>query len=191
MSAERRPCARHLGAGVLAVMCALCASRASGQDVTEPALKAAYLFKFAQRTEWPPDVLPPTGRFVACVYGDTPVGDALARTLQGRRLAGRTMTLMRVVLAGPLRSCHLLYVSGVTAPQWREVLAIVQGLPVLTISEADEFPIPGGIVQLVAETGTIRFDLNLALAKQSRLRLSATLLALANHVHDERAGVTR
>ena len=182
---------RRVRSGVLAAACATWAAFAGGQEVTEPALKAAYIFNVAKLTEWPPDVLPATGRFVACVYGDKPVGDALERTLKGRLLSGRATTLVRVVLAGPLRSCHLLYVSGVTVPQLREALAIVQGRPVLTISDADELASAGSIVQIFDEHGTIRFDLNVALATYARLLLSPKLLLLANRVHDVPAGVTR
>ncbi len=90
---------------------------ASAQDVTEPALKAAFIYNFAKFTEWPADVMPAAEPFVMCVLGDAAVGDALERAVKGRELAGRRMTVSQVAPAEPQRACHVLYVSGVTAGQ--------------------------------------------------------------------------
>jgi len=47
------------------------APAAGAQNVAEPSLKAAFIYNFAKFTTWPPDVLPVTGSFTACVIGDT------------------------------------------------------------------------------------------------------------------------
>lgn len=162
----------------------LCATPALAQDVTEPSLKAAFVYSFAKFTEWPVDVLPATGSFSACVLGDARVGDALERAVKGRLLGGRAITVSRVQADGPLRSCHLLYVSGATAAQVGTIVAAVKGAPVLTISDTDDFARLGGIAHVFVENGKLRFDLNLDLARRSRLQLSSKLLTLAANVHD-------
>jgi uncharacterized protein DUF4154 len=182
-------CRRRAGAMLIAFV--LCASTAVGQDVTEPSLKAAFIFNFAKFTEWPQDVLPASAPFVACVLGDGSVSTALERTIKGRLLSGRGISVSRVEAGGPLRSCHLLYVSAVTATQAAEILAAVQGAPVLTISDVDGFARLGGIAHVFVENGKMRFDLNLELAKRSRLQLSSKLLSLASRVHDEANTVGR
>src|ERR1700704_2970715 len=103
------------GAGAVFLLGLLCASAAPAQNLTEPSLKAAFVYNFAKFTEWPSDALPATASFTACVLGDGPVMDALERTVKGRLLSGRSVSVSRVTPDGPLRSCHLLYVSGVTA----------------------------------------------------------------------------
>jgi uncharacterized protein DUF4154 len=169
----------------------LCASTVTAQNVTEPSLKAAFIFNFAKFTEWPPDVLPASAPFVACVVGDGSVGTALERTVKGRLLSGRGIHVSQVEPGGPLRSCHLLYVSDVTAAQAAQILAAVQSAPVLTISDLDDFAQLGGIAHVFVENGRMRFDLNLELAKRSRLKLSSKLLSLASRVHDEANAVAR
>jgi hypothetical protein len=164
--------------------CLLFASVARPQDVTEPALKAAFVYNFAKFTEWPADVLPPTAPFSACVLGDDSVGDALARTVEGRQLGGHGISVSRVQLAGPLRACHLLYMSGITPAQITVIVTAVRGTPVLTISDSEDFPRLGGMAHVFVENGKMRFDLNLELARRARLQLSSKLLALAAHVHD-------
>ena len=171
-------------AAFLAAACLLCTSIGRAQDVTESSLKAAFIYSFAKFTEWPQDALPSTAIFSACVLGDRPIRDALERTVKGRLLFGRGISVSQVQLDGKLRSCHLLYVSGVTPAQLTAVVAALRGAPVLTISDIDDFVQQGGIAQMFVENGKMRFDLNLEVARRSRLDLSSKLLVLAAHVRE-------
>jgi hypothetical protein len=162
----------------------LCISTGRAQDVPESSLKAAFIYNFAKFTEWPEDILPATATFSACVLGDSQIRDALERTVKGRQLSGRGISVSQVAIQGKLRSCHLLYVSSVTPAQVAEIVAAVRGAPVLTISDGDDFMRQGGIAQMFVENGRMRFDLNLEIAKLSRLQLSSKLLVLAAHVHE-------
>jgi len=82
---------RHIACTVAAA--ALLRAPASAQDVTEAALKAAFIYNFAQFTEWPVDALPAARErpFVLCVVGDDAVGDALGRAVKERHIAGHVM----------------------------------------------------------------------------------------------------
>jgi len=161
------------------------------QDVTEPSLKAAFVYNFAKFTEWPPEALPAASPFMACVLGDGPLGAALTRTVEGRLLSGRTIGVSHPTIDGPLRTCHLLYISNVSSEQLAAILAAVRGAPVLTISDADHFARLGGIAHIFVENGKMRFELNLDLARRSRLLLSSRLLALAALVIDGPSGELR
>lgn len=162
--------------------CLLYASTAATQNVTEPSLKAAFIFNFAKFTAWPTDTLPPTGSFTACVLGDTSVYRALERTVRDRQVSGHGVIVVQNPLEGPLRACHVLYVSGVAPNRIATILTAVRGLAVLTISDMDDFAIQGGVAQMFVENGRMRFDLNFDVARRSRLQLSARLLVLGAHV---------
>jgi YfiR/HmsC-like len=173
---------------VALVLLLLHASTVLTQDVTEVSLKAAFIYRVAQFTTWPPELLTGTAPFSACVVGDGVISDVLTKAVKGRAIWGHGVNVSHVPPEGPLRSCHLLYVSGVSATQVAAVLAAVRGAPVLTISDIDDFDQIGGIAHLFIDNGKIRFDLNLELARRSRLELSSKLLTLAAHVRDEQAG---
>jgi hypothetical protein len=178
-----------VGAALAIVLLTSAVSRS--QNVTEPSLKAAFVYNFAKFTEWPPDVLSATTPFTACVIGDSRVGDALARTVQNRLLAGHPIVVSRVQPDGPLRSCHLLYVSGASAAQTTAIIAAVRGSAVLTISDLDNFTQLGGIAHIFIEDGRMRFDLNLDAARHSRLQLSSKLLSLAASIQGSSAAPPR
>jgi hypothetical protein len=172
-------------AGAILAALLLSSSTAAAQAVTEPSLKAAFIYNFAKFTEWPPGVLSASTPFVACVLGDATVGDALERAVHGRLLWGRAITVSRLQLEGNTRPCHLLYVAGVSAAQTEQVLVSVRGAPVLTISEADDYGPLGSIARLFVENGRLRFALSLDLAKRSRLQLSSKLIILATRIEDQ------
>src|SRR5206468_7860140 len=88
------------GAGAFFFVCLLCASAAQAQDVTEPSLKAAFVYNFAKFIDWPSDALPAAGSFTACVLGDGRVLEALERTVKGRLLSGRSVSVSRVSVDG-------------------------------------------------------------------------------------------
>jgi hypothetical protein len=175
------PARRRAAAGVALVFSLLCVGTARAQDVTEPALKAAFIYNFAKFTDWPADALPPASPFNACVLGDVALGDALERAMVGRRLSGREIGVTRVQPGAAMRSCHLLYISGLAWAQIEALTTSLRGAPVLTIGDADDFT-RVGIAQVFVQSGKMRFNFNLDIAKQARLQLSSKLLALAAHV---------
>jgi hypothetical protein len=152
---------------------------AFAQDVTEPALKAAFIYNFAKFTEWPTAVVPAAEPFVMCVVGDAAVGRELERAVRARVLAGHSIAVFNVVRAEPTRICHLLYVSGMTPGQAAQLVAGLRDLPVLTISDVEDFTELGGIAQFFFTHGQLRFSVQNESAKRARLKISSRLLALA------------
>ena len=168
----------HIARATIAVLL-LMRVVASAQDVTEPALKAAFIYNFAIFTEWPADVVPAAGPVVVCVLGDAAVGDALEQAVKGRVVDGHSMAVSIVAPAGPHRECHVLYVSGVTAGQAAQLVAGLRDVPVLTISDVEGFADLGGIAQFFFEHGRLRFSVDVGSAGRARLQISSRLLALA------------
>jgi hypothetical protein len=152
---------------------------ASAQDVTEPALKAAFIYNFAKFTEWPFDALPAASPLVMCVVGDAAVGDALERSVEGRVLSNHVMSVSSGPVGGSQRVCHVLYVSGMTLDRAAQLIAGVRNVPVLTISDIEGFTELGGMVRFFFEQGRLRFGIHLESAKRARLQVSSRLLALA------------
>lgn len=175
-------CARWRGVGIVVLAMHLAGSVASAQNVTELSLKAAVVYNLAKFTEWPADAMPPTRVFTACVFGDDAIAEALTKIVKGRLVGTKEVSVSRVRLDGPLKSCQLLYISRASSAQLAAVLAAVRGAPVLTISDIDDFATLGGVARLFVENGRIRFDLNPDVARRTRLRLSSDVLALAAHV---------
>jgi hypothetical protein len=157
------------------------------QGTAEPALKAAFLYNFVKFTDWPAEAAPSDAAIRLCVLGDEAVGTALEQTVKNRQVDGHPLTMARVNLDGALRSCHLLYVTGLDRRRSMQLMERVQGAPVFTVSDLEAFAALGGVGQLFVENGKMRFALNPASAQRAELRISSKLLALAKVVKDETA----
>ena len=66
-----------------------------------------------------------------------------------------------------------------TASQWKEILAALRTLSVLTVSDIPQFARHGGIIQFLLDGNRVRFDINLAATDRVGVKLSSELLKLA------------
>jgi hypothetical protein len=155
------------------------------QDVTEVTLKGAFLFNFARFTEWPADAFQGDSPIAACVVGDDAVEEAFSRTIKGKHISGRPVTVRTLSATKPLPACQVLYLSGVADGRLAEIVAAVRDIPVLTVSDSEAFSRRGGIVELFVDAGKMKFRINARSAKRARLHLSSRLLALAEIVDEE------
>ena len=122
----------HVSCATLA-LALLTPALAFAQDVTEPALKAAFIYSFAKFTEWPAGAIPAAKPLLMCVVGDNAVGEALERAVKARMIGGHSLAVSYMASV-PQRECNILYLSGVTASHAEQLVATVRDVPVLTIS---------------------------------------------------------
>ena len=163
-----------------------CASFASAQTATAPALKAAFLYNFAKFTEWSADALAPGEPLVLCVVNDRAVGEMLADLTKGRSIDGHALVVSTMKPdSSALATCRLLFMSGLDAARSATLLDSVAGKPVLTVSDLDKFAERGGVAQLIVDKGTMGFSVNLDAMRRARIVLSSKLLSLARIVKDE------
>ena len=148
-------------------------------------MKAAYLYNFVKFSEWPADAGAPDIPLTLCVLGDDAVQIQLEQAVKGHKVGGHPLNVIRISIDGALRSCHILYVTGLDRRRSMQLIALVKDAPVFTVSDFDAFATLGGVSQLFVENGKLRFAINPASAQRARLRLSSKLLALAKLVKDE------
>jgi hypothetical protein len=169
---------------VLLVVCGGMWSPADAQNVTEVALKGAFLFNFVRFATWPADALPSSPTLSACVVGDRAVGEAFTKAVMGRPLDGRTVVVSIIEPGLAMPACHVLYLSGLPRTQVAQIITAQRETPVLTVSDLDGFAAMGGIVEVFVETGKMKFRVNPKSAKRSRVQISSRLLVLADLVEE-------
>ena len=153
------------------------------QDVSVPALKAAFLSNFVKFAEWPEDQRAPGRVFTFCVSGDKAVSAALQQSLTDHP-GTAPMSVIVVTPEAPLHSCQMLYVGGTDLRQARRVIDALKGAAVFTVSDIEGFAEAGGVAELRLEKGRMRFAINPGAAQRGHLTLSAKLLSLATIVKD-------
>jgi hypothetical protein len=165
-------------------------SSAQRPKPTDYEVKAAYLYNFGKFVSWPA----PTGEadnthFVVCILGANPLRDALDKTVAGELLNGRAV--MSRQIADPqeaLTACQILFISASERGRLHEVLARLENIPVLTVSDMPDFAREGGVIQFVMRGDRVRFEVNLGASHKTGLTLSSELLKVAVAVLGQGSG---
>ncbi|HWM90379.1 MAG TPA: YfiR family protein [Thermoanaerobaculia bacterium] len=156
------------------------ASIAQGAGTSEHAVKAAFLYNFAKFVEWPEGTFRSPGEPLAfCVLAEGSFGNELERTVAGKTVAGRPVTVRRLSQLAGLDKCHILFVGASESPRFDQILAAVGERPVLTVGEEEGFTRAGGIISFVVRSSRVRFLIDRETAGRAGLRLSSRLLELA------------
>ena len=156
----------------------------AGEDdsLVEYQVKAAFVCKFGNYIDWPPQALGAAGEpFRIGVLASEAVVDEFRRTATASSVVGRPVEVRRLVRGEVPEGVHALFVSRGMVSYTPNLLAAVQGRPVLTVTEVD----PGGamgMINFVVVDDKVRFDILLPAATQSGLKISVRLLGVARRV---------
>jgi hypothetical protein len=144
-------------------------------------IKAAFLFNFAQFTEWPPEALAdPQAPLVIGILGSNPFGDFVEQTVRNELVHGRRIAVEYYTKVTEIKTCHILYVGQSEADRLERVREAVKGKPVLTVSDIENAGTHGIMIEFLTAQNRIRFRIDAETAKAARLVLSAKLLRVAN-----------
>lgn len=159
------------------------ASWAQASRSLEYQVKAAFLFRFAQFVDWPPDTFPGAETPLNfCVIGKDPFRGVLETTLAGKKVGTHAARVLHVDKILQAQGCHLLFVGEDFSVHLPELIASLHNSAIVTIGDADRFAEQGGMIGFFWEDEKIRFDINLEAAEKTKLRISARLLSLARTV---------
>lgn len=148
-------------------------------QVTEYALKAAFLYKFAPFVEWPPRAFPlPSTPLTICIAGSDPFGPLADQAMSGQEFGPRGATLRRIASAeAGSGSCHVMFIG----PNGGSPSAL-RGHSVLTITDGDRSADEKGVIHFVIRGNRVRFEIDDRAAQQGGLTISSKLLSLAESV---------
>ncbi|HKF52102.1 MAG TPA: YfiR family protein [Candidatus Acidoferrales bacterium] len=149
--------------------------------------QSQYLLTFAEFIDWPAltvkqSVLP-TINF--CVLGHDPYGDSLDKAVLGHLVGERRTEVTRAHRLVDLGVCDVLFISSSEEKHEVAILKKLQKQDVLTVGDTSNFAAHGGIIQFVWEQNHLDFLINVDAAERAHLKINASLLALAQIVHDE------
>ncbi|HTM03845.1 MAG TPA: YfiR family protein [Vicinamibacterales bacterium] len=177
---------RILAACVAAVFAAISVAGADAQSPrrSEYEVKAAYLFTFARFVEWTPRPSRDDSSFTICILGADPFGATLDMTLSEAVIRGRRVGARRISEPDAAAGCHIVFVSTSEDRRMADLVPLLAGAGVLTVSDMPKFTERGGMIQFVTAANRVRFEINLQSARQAGLMMSSELLRVASAVRN-------
>jgi hypothetical protein len=154
----------------LALTLALAPTSAFG-DVSEAAIKAAYLYKMAAFVTWPPSAFAsPSVPFRICVVNRTDVAGPLSELARGAQASGRKVVVSEIGSRQDASRCQILFLGDGRAD-------LGDSAPVLTVT--DRGAADPGVVEFTVQQSHVRFVIHRNQADARRLEISSKLLAVA------------
>lgn len=151
-------------------------------------VKAAYLHKFIGFVEWPAgSFADPASPIVIGVIGDDKLADSLQALVAQRSVGGRPLQVRKLQPGDAPGGLQVLFIGQQLGERaaLAELLAGLKGRPVLTVTDSDEAYARGCMINFVLLGERLRFEVALAPAEASGLRISALMLAAAYRVAKE------
>ena len=169
---------------VLILVLVLFWQHASAQTsaLREYEIKAAFLYQFANYTEWPPDAFADKNApFIFGILGENPISDIL-NGLTNKFVGGRAILVKKCSRWDEARDCHLLFIGSSEKNNLTAILGSLKTRSILTVADTDSFLDSGGIIHLITANNRVGFEINLAAAEEAKLKISPEVLRLAKKI---------
>jgi hypothetical protein len=155
----------------------------TGASDIEYQIKAAYLYKFASHVEWPPGAFPEAGTPVTIgVIGADEVAVELNRLKGGRSVNSRSVEVKLLKSGEPTSGMQMLFIGHQENSRLKRLLDTIQSQPMLTVTDSVGALAAGSVINFVPVDSRIRFEVSVAQAERSGLKISARLLAVAQRI---------
>ena len=150
-------------------------------------IRAVFLYKFAQFTDWPKEAFADDNApFVFGILGKDPFGKDID-IIKNKSVKGRKLVVKYFANVEDATGCQLLFIASSELNRLEQILKALENTSVMTIAEADGFLQANGMINLLTEkksTGmqSFGFEINLVAAQKANLKLNAELLKWAKQV---------
>ncbi|MDH5509637.1 MAG: YfiR family protein [Nitrospinota bacterium] len=151
---------------------------ADGMSQRESAIKAGFIYNFAKFVSWPQSTIS-SGVLVFCVGGNKEFSTIFRKTVEGKRIGELSVDVVDIEEGDLVKPCNVLYIPQTESEVAEKYLDGYPGQPVLSVGEASDFIVKGGIIGFYLDSGRLRFEIDLSNARKSGLDISSELLSLA------------
>lgn len=167
------------GVAAIALMFAAALSPAAADPLPENQLRASFIYRFTQFTQWPTES---EGALTLCAAG-MGGGEEALRALSGRAVGGLPLRFRSVETPREaVMSCQVLVLGHAELATLRRWVQGLSDAPVLTVGITPEALRAGVCIALLAEPQGLAFAINHSEAKRRGLALSGQMLKLAREV---------
>lgn len=157
---------------------ALCSLSVQANPPDEYEVETAFIHNIAKFIEWPDRA---AGTLTLCVLGQNPFGNALS-VLQGKSIADKVWEVLPIGSSINLNRCDVLFISASEKNALGQILAGLQGRPVLTMGNTTGYAEQGVMVNFYLEQNRVHFEINNDSAVRAGFRFGSQLLKLARIV---------
>jgi len=145
----------------------------------ELALQAVFLGRFAKFIDWPEKN---TNKFIITLIDENPFDKLLDDLYENKTIHDKSVEIHYVTRIDDIKETDILFITLDNQSEVKKVVKYAQQRSILTISKHRGFAQRGGIIQLNFVMQKTQLKINYDSAVKSNIKISASLLAIAQHV---------
>jgi TonB family protein len=151
------------------------------QNAPEDQVKAAYLLNFAKLADWHRTALPdgPSPLVIGVSGGDEEFINVLRAVVAGKVIGTHPLVVKSVSSEDEMKSCRIVFFRASGKKHMQAAVEDLAQAGVLLVGEDDSFLKQGGMINLVRDHGSVRFEVNSDALDRSDIHFSSKILALA------------
>ena len=112
------------------------------------------------------------------IFGTDPFGSYLEETVAGENINGHPLRVQRYNTVEEIGSCQILFINVADKNKREQIIVKLKGRNILTVSDAPDFLLQGGMIRFFTRQDKIKLQVNLEEAKTANLLISSKLLRL-------------
>lgn len=148
--------------------------------LSEDKIKAGLVYNFLRYTQWPSN---PTAEspLTVCILGDDPFSGRLL-PMGGRTVKLQTIVIHAIEEEDSIQHCYMIIIHPDKKDFWPQLRQKLGVLPVLTVSDFQDFALQGGMIELANIQNRIEVHINVEAVNATGLQIDDSLLKLATVV---------
>jgi hypothetical protein len=157
----------------------------SGSSRMEYEVKAAFVHNFTKFVEWSRDSFESEDSPIRMgILGQGPITEPLMN-LDGKEVKNRSLSVSAINSLDNANEFHIIFFNPSERENITSLLSSLNNSSVLTIGDMPGFAEECGIINFYLKGGKVRFEVNVAVSRRERLKISSKLLRLARIVDSE------
>lgn len=169
-------------------ICLVAVNYLVSSQVSEFNLKGAFLYHFLFFVEWPNELFAGSNSINVGILGTPTYADILKKikkdeTVDGKEI--RVEVFKKDVTVDSLKRCHLLFIDSSFGVNIDNLLQTLDNYPILTVSDIQNFGEMGGMIALLLNKESMKFEINRAAAERVGIKFRSKLLRLAVRIIGE------
>jgi hypothetical protein len=145
-------------------------------------LKSSVLFLFTKFVQFPSGSYNPSALVIG-LLGESPIEKHLSEQCVFNSVNYRKYIFKKYKTVHEIENCQILFISSSEESKLQSVLQKLKKIPVLTVSDANNFCQKGGMIRLLSIKNSIKFEVNLTPARVSGLNIGSQMLNSALYVY--------
>lgn len=147
-------------------------------------VKASLLRTCANFCYWPPhsNINDLKSDFIIGVFEENEMTDFLQERIITQPVAGKKAKILNISNDEDIKKCNMIYITDVSERRLREILLILDNLPILTLSENKDNVKAGIMINIFPLERGIAYNVNRSVARKNGIDFSSKLLKFAAEI---------